>query len=69
MQQPEENVLDECIYMKMSGSHFIILILYVDDILLACTNMSMLHDCKAFLAKRFDNDRFGRSLIHFGNRN
>ena len=30
-----ENVLDECIYMKMSGRHFIILVFYVDDILLA----------------------------------
>ncbi|BBG99824.1 transposable element gene [Prunus dulcis] len=49
-----ENVLDECIYMKMSGRHFIILVLYVDDILLACTNLTMLHDCKNFLSKNFE---------------
>ena len=30
-----ENTVDRCIYMKVSGSKFIILILYVDDILLA----------------------------------
>ena len=49
-----ENALDECIYMKTSGRHFIILVLYVDDILLACTNLTMLHDCKSFLFKHFD---------------
>ncbi|CAL8999389.1 unnamed protein product [Prunus brigantina] len=40
--------------MKMSGRHFIILVLYVDDILLACTNLTMLHDCKNFLSKNFE---------------
>ncbi|RVW53922.1 Retrovirus-related Pol polyprotein from transposon TNT 1-94 [Vitis vinifera] len=30
-----ENVVDQCIYLKFSGSKFIILVLYVDDILLA----------------------------------
>ncbi|CAL8136815.1 unnamed protein product [Prunus armeniaca] len=41
-------------YMKISGRHFIILVLYVDDILLACTNLTMLQDCKSFLFKHFD---------------
>ncbi|KAI5347656.1 hypothetical protein L3X38_000543 [Prunus dulcis] len=49
-----ENALDECVYMKTSGRHFIILVLYVDDILLACTNLTLLHDCKSFLFKHFD---------------
>ncbi|BBG99469.1 transposable element gene [Prunus dulcis] len=49
-----EIALDECIYMKTSGRHFIILVLYVDDILLACTNLTLLHDCKSFLFKHFD---------------
>ncbi|KAL6315241.1 hypothetical protein AAG906_000319 [Vitis piasezkii] len=30
-----ENTVDQCIYLKFSGSKFIILVLYVDDILLA----------------------------------
>ncbi|CAL9019297.1 unnamed protein product, partial [Prunus brigantina] len=29
-------------------------VLYVDDILLACTNLTMLHDCKSFLSKNFE---------------
>ncbi|CAL2269359.1 unnamed protein product [Prunus armeniaca] len=49
-----KNALDECIYMKMSRRHFIILVLYVDAILLACTNLTMLHDCKSFMFKHFD---------------
>ncbi|KAL6329146.1 hypothetical protein AAG906_011599 [Vitis piasezkii] len=32
-----ENTVDQCIYLKFSGSKFIILVLYVDDILLAST--------------------------------
>ena len=31
----KENIVDQCIYLKVSGSKFIFLILYVDDILLA----------------------------------
>nr|CAN78325.1 hypothetical protein VITISV_003385 [Vitis vinifera] len=31
----KENTIDQCIYLKFSGSRFIILVLYVDDILLA----------------------------------
>lgn len=50
----------------MSGSHFIILVLYIDDILLACTNLSMLHDCKAFLAKHFDMTDWGEASYVLG---
>ena len=30
----KENTSDQCIYLKMNGSKFIILVLYIDDILL-----------------------------------
>ena len=30
-----ENIVDRCIYRKISGSKFIFLVLYVDDILFA----------------------------------
>jgi len=30
-----ENIIDWCVYLKASGNKFIILVLYVDDILLA----------------------------------
>ena len=31
----KENIVDQCTYMKVSGSKYIFLVLYVDDILLA----------------------------------
>ncbi|RDX74089.1 hypothetical protein CR513_46198, partial [Mucuna pruriens] len=49
-----ENIIDRCIYMKVSGSRFIILVLYVDDILLVTTNVAMLHNVKKFLSSNFE---------------
>ncbi|KAL2237853.1 UNVERIFIED_CONTAM: Retrovirus-related Pol polyprotein from transposon TNT 1-94 [Sesamum indicum] len=49
-----ENIVDRCIYMKFSGSRIVILVVYVDDILLAANDTSMLHDVKKFLSKNFE---------------
>ena len=38
----------------MSGSKFVILVLYVDDILLATNDPGMLHETKQFLSKNFE---------------
>ena len=38
----KENTIDRCIYPKVSGSNFIFLILYVDDILLATNDLGLL---------------------------
>ena len=38
----KENIVDQCIYMKVSGSKYIFLVLYVDDILLASNDTSLL---------------------------
>jgi hypothetical protein len=43
-----ENQVDNCIYVKIKGSMFIILVLYVDDILLACSDKNLLHETKGF---------------------
>ena len=42
----KENTVDQCIYLKFSGSKFIILVLYVDDILLASSDVGLLHETK-----------------------
>ena len=45
--------------MKVSGSKFIILVLYVDDILLGVNDQSLLHDVKKFLSNSFEMKDMG----------
>ena len=40
--------------MKVSGRNFIILVLYVDNILLAANDVGLLHDIKKFISKNFE---------------
>nr|GEX89005.1 putative zinc finger, CCHC-type [Tanacetum cinerariifolium] len=54
-----KNQVDQCVYLKMSGSNFIILVLYVDDIVLASNNIDLLHESKHFLSKNFDMKDLG----------
>ena len=61
----KENVIDQCIYMKNSGSKFVILILYVDDILLVCNNMDSLFETKQMLTVHFDMKDLGDALFIF----
>ena len=49
----KENIVDQCIYLKVSGSKFIFLILYVDDILLASSDLGLLGETKEYLSKKF----------------
>ena len=39
-----ENIMDQCIYQKVSGSKICFLVLYVDDILLATNDKGLLHE-------------------------
>ena len=50
----EINLVDNCIYLKFCESKYIFLVLYVNDILLANNDISLLHDTKRFLAKTFE---------------
>ena len=50
----KENMVDQCIYLKLSGSKFIILVLCIDDILLASNDVDFLHDTKQMLITHFD---------------
>ena len=40
-------------YLKVGGSKFIFLILYVDDILLASSGLGLLGETKEYLSKKF----------------
>ena len=44
----------DCVYHKFSGSKFIFLILYVDYIPLASSDIGLLHETKKFLSKNFE---------------
>ncbi|GAB2275417.1 hypothetical protein Dimus_039131 [Dionaea muscipula] len=61
-----ENSVDQCIYIKFSGSKFIILVLYVDDILLASNDVDLLHDTKKFLSSKFEMNDLGNTFFVLG---
>ncbi|WVZ50979.1 LOW QUALITY PROTEIN: hypothetical protein U9M48_002175 [Paspalum notatum var. saurae] len=50
----KENIEDNCIYTKFKNGKFIFLVLYVDDILLASSDMNLLLETKNFLSSNFD---------------
>ena len=62
----KENTIDQCIYHKISGSKFILLVLYVDDILLASNNIGLLHETKIFLSKNFEMKDLGNASFMLG---
>ena len=61
-----ENTVNKCIYMKVSGSRFVIMVLYVDDILLAANDKGMLRDVKEFLSKNFEMKDMGETSYVIG---
>jgi hypothetical protein len=60
-----ENQVDNCIYVKIKGSMFIILVLYVDAILLTCCENNLLHETKEFLSSNFDMKNLGDALMYW----
>lgn len=62
----QENAVDRCIYQKISGSKFIFLVLYVDDILLAANDKGILRETKEFLSKNFEMKDMGEASYVIG---
>ena len=62
----KENIVDPCIYMKVSGSKFILLVLYVDDILLAANDIDLLIERKQLLFNHFDMKDIGEASYVLG---
>jgi len=58
--------VDNCIYIKIKGSSFIILVLYVDDILLASSDKNLLYETKGFLSSNFDMKDLGDASYVLG---
>jgi hypothetical protein len=57
----KENEEDNCIYAKFKNGEFVFLILYVDDILLASSDVSLLLETKRFLSSNFDMKDLGEA--------
>ena len=62
----EENTVDSCIYLKISGRKFIFLILYVDDVLLGSNDLGFLMDVKRMLSQNFDMKDLGEANFVLG---
>ena len=54
----KENVEDNCVYVKFKNEKFIFLVLYVDDILLASSEVSLLLETKKFDMKDLSEASF-----------
>ena len=62
----EMNLIDDCVYHKFSGSKYIFLVLYVDDILLATNDIGMLYETKRFLLRNFKMKDLGDDSFVLG---
>jgi hypothetical protein len=62
----KKNKEDNCIYAKFRNGKFIFLILYVDDILLASSDISLLLETKRFLSSNFDMKDLGEASFVLG---
>jgi len=60
----KENTVDQLIYLKVSESKVIFLILYVEDVLLATNDLGLLYETKKFLSNNFEMKDMGeRSYV------
>jgi hypothetical protein len=62
----KENEEDNCIYVKFRSGKFIFLIMYVDDILLTSSDVSLLLEIKRFLSSNFDMKDLGEASFVLG---
>ncbi|KAM0893325.1 hypothetical protein ACQ4PT_025194 [Festuca glaucescens] len=61
-----ENREDNCVYAKFKNGKFIFLILYVNDILLASSDVSLLLETKKFLSSNIDMKDLGEASFVLG---
>jgi hypothetical protein len=62
----KENVEDNCVYAKFKNGKYIFLFLYVDDILLASSDVSLLRGTKSFLSSHFEMKDLGEAKFILG---
>jgi hypothetical protein len=57
-----KNIEEPCVYMKVSGSAVVFLVLYVDDILLIGNDIPMMEVVKSSLRKSFSMTNLGEAV-------
>jgi hypothetical protein len=62
----KENVEDNCVYAKFKNGKYIFLILHVDDILMASSDVSLLLETKRFLSPHFEMKDLGEARFILG---
>jgi hypothetical protein len=61
-----KNIEEPCVYKKVSGSAFVFLVLYVDDILLIGNDIPMMEVVKSLLRKSFSMKDLGEATYILG---
>jgi hypothetical protein len=62
----KKNEEDNCIYAQFKNGKFIFLVLYVDDILLASSDVHLLLETKGFLSSHFNMKDLGEASYILG---
>ena len=57
------NEVDRCVYYRHGGGNYVILCLYVDDILIFGMNIDAINEVKSFLSKSFDMKDLGEANV------
>ncbi|RVW97650.1 Retrovirus-related Pol polyprotein from transposon TNT 1-94 [Vitis vinifera] len=60
------NKFDQCVYMKVNGSKYIFMVLYIDDILLASSDVNLLNDTKRIFSANFNMKNLGEAYFVLG---
>jgi hypothetical protein len=54
---------DKCIYSKFNNNEYVIICLYVDDLLIFGTNIDVVHEAKRFISSNFDMKDMGKANV------
>ena len=61
--------VDKCVYIKCTEKECVIIALYVDDMLIFGTSLSVVHSTKRFLASQFDTKDMDEAKVILGVKN
>ena len=60
------NEFNKCVYYKIEANDYVVLFLYVDDILLFDNNLEIVNETKSFLSKKFKMKDMGEANVILG---